>query len=358
MLVSCSTCAGFVPADAGRCPHCDAAVPAHAAGSMLGKLASAAAAGVVMMTLMACYGASYSDDGWVGCTSDQECPAGSTCDVNSGQCVGVEICGNGFDDDADGLLDGGDVEDCPPLVFETDCENGFDDDDDGDVDCADLDCTGVTACYEDCTDDIDNDLDGLVDCLDSECGVCPLTETHCDDGFDDDEDSLVDCDDDDCELDCLPPVCGDSEIDAPETCDDGNVDPGDGCSATCTHEIEFYCAAAIPLIEGVVSGSSVGGFDLFAASCVATGGPEVRYSFNAAVAGTLYLTLDPEVDLGLYVLPECPLTTVELGCSNVPLVGLDTVALDLVAGQTVFVMVDGIDPAGGAFGLVISFSPD
>jgi cysteine-rich repeat protein len=32
------------------------------------------------------------------------------------------------------------------------------------------------------------------------------------------------------------PVCGNSEIDAGETCDDGNAVPGDGCSALCQTE--------------------------------------------------------------------------------------------------------------------------
>jgi len=34
------------------------------------------------------------------------------------------------------------------------------------------------------------------------------------------------------------PVCGDSVIDANETCDDGNVLPGDGCSELCLIEID------------------------------------------------------------------------------------------------------------------------
>jgi cysteine-rich repeat protein len=29
------------------------------------------------------------------------------------------------------------------------------------------------------------------------------------------------------------PICGDGKVDAPETCDDGNTQPGDGCSAAC-----------------------------------------------------------------------------------------------------------------------------
>ncbi|HET6613060.1 MAG TPA: DUF4215 domain-containing protein [Kofleriaceae bacterium] len=37
-------------------------------------------------------------------------------------------------------------------------------------------------------------------------------------------------------LDEQGPVCGDGTTEAPETCDDGNNDDGDGCSATCTTE--------------------------------------------------------------------------------------------------------------------------
>ena len=40
-------------------------------------------------------------------------------------------------------------------------------------------------------------------------------------------------------------VCGDSEPDAGEQCDDGNTASGDGCSATCLIEAGFDCTAAI-----------------------------------------------------------------------------------------------------------------
>lgn len=45
-------------------------------------------------------------------------------------------------------------------------------------------------------------------------------------------------------------VCGDSEPDAGEECDDGNTTPGDGCSATCTVEAGSDCTAAIPSMPG------------------------------------------------------------------------------------------------------------
>ena len=39
---------------------------------------------------------------------------------------------------------------------------------------------------------------------------------------------------------CPPPVCGNGMLEGDalreEECDDGNLTPGDGCSATCAHE--------------------------------------------------------------------------------------------------------------------------
>ncbi|MBM4359168.1 MAG: DUF4215 domain-containing protein, partial [Deltaproteobacteria bacterium] len=40
------------------------------------------------------------------------------------------------------------------------------------------------------------------------------------------------------------PVCGDGKVEAPETCDDGNTDGGDGCSETCETEPSENCGDA------------------------------------------------------------------------------------------------------------------
>lgn len=42
----------------------------------------------------------------------------------------------------------------------------------------------------------------------------------------------------------LGPICGTGSIDAPEQCDDHNVNSGDGCSSTCTLESGWTCAGA------------------------------------------------------------------------------------------------------------------
>jgi hypothetical protein len=51
-------------------------------------------------------------------------------------------------------------------------------------------------------------------------------------GLDNDGDNAYDGAD----LDCLAPVCGNGALEGGEECDDGNVAPGDCCSATCTFE--------------------------------------------------------------------------------------------------------------------------
>ena len=57
---------------------------------------------------------------------------------------------------------------CPEI-----CDNGLDDDADGLLDCDDSDCAGDPACGENCTNGIDDDLDGDTDCADADCAANP-----------------------------------------------------------------------------------------------------------------------------------------------------------------------------------------
>ena len=88
----------------------------------------------------------------------------------------------------------------PPVVVDSetppqeDCGDGVDNDGDGLVDCLDAECP---PCQEDCTDGVDNDSDGLVDCEDAEC-IASCVESECINKVDDDLDGYIDCDDADC----------------------------------------------------------------------------------------------------------------------------------------------------------------
>ncbi|PCJ12416.1 MAG: hypothetical protein COB10_07300, partial [Planctomycetota bacterium] len=127
--------------------------------------------------------------------------------------IGAEICDDGADNDADGLIDCFDP-DCagvPPCGAEAgQCDDGVDNDADGTTDCFDVDCIGDPACFEGdaatCTDGVDNDADGATDCADLDCsGIGLCGPEICDDGFDNDGDGLIDCFD---VADCLgTPAC-------------------------------------------------------------------------------------------------------------------------------------------------------
>ena len=201
--------------------------------------------------------------------------------------VQVEICTNGIDDNGNGLTDCADAPTCPagitcdaggktcgggacsvctgkggaPQVAEVSCGDGFDNDCDGLSDCADPECAGdvcnsapstagglttgvcvattractCTATPETgakCGDGLDNDCDGTIDCEDTDCqdrgaggqacdglghscsaavasasscsvctgngGAAQVSETDCADGKDNDCDGLGDCADLDC----------------------------------------------------------------------------------------------------------------------------------------------------------------
>ena len=79
------------------------------------------------------------------------------------------------------------------------CGNGLDDDENGLTDCDDPACFG-NSCPEVCGDGLDNDADGAADCADVDCDEFCME--LCDDGIDNDEDLAVDCDDEDCRDTC------------------------------------------------------------------------------------------------------------------------------------------------------------
>ncbi len=162
------------------------------------------------------------------------------------------VCGDGILDEEedcdDGNLVNGDgcSDACHIEEPESDCGNGLDDDYDGLIDCFDPDCAedhdcdGIELCYN----GLDDDADTLVDCADTaDCAThpaCAPTPTEvCDNSLDDDGDGLYDCFDDDCASfpACVcsdadgdgygnPPslMCADPALD----CNDGNaaVNPG------------------------------------------------------------------------------------------------------------------------------------
>lgn len=79
-----------------------------------------------------------------------------------------EICGDGIDNDSDGLTDCDDDE-CSRLEVCLSCFDGLDNDGDGQADCNDVTCSRGEGCLGACDDDADDDNDSLVDCADPDC---------------------------------------------------------------------------------------------------------------------------------------------------------------------------------------------
>ncbi len=114
----------------------------------------------------------------------------------------IENCGNGIDDDGDGLIDCADrvncdfVPICSNEAANNNCSDGIDNDGDGDIDCADDECDCTQA--EICNNYRDDDGDGLVDCQDGDCDDFAGCERECNNGVDDDGDGFYDYYDGDC----------------------------------------------------------------------------------------------------------------------------------------------------------------
>lgn len=345
MLHACPSCPGLVPDQEQACPHCGAAVRRASVATKLKAIATAAAGGTVMMSLMACYGYidggydydyDYSDSPSVPCSDDTQCPGGQTCDDWSAVCVPSNTTSSGMN-------------------FEYDCDDDLDDDLDGDVDCADSDCDFAPECeaVEICANGADDDQDGYLDCEDSDCPVCPETETSCGNLVDDDLDGLADCEDPDCAEVCAETVCGDGAQTGIEECDDGDQVDGDGCSAICTLEMEVFCDTLPPLVLGSDPSDNIDGTNGLAGSCVGDGGREQAFTFTAFADGTLTVSLTTSSALGIYVLDGCAEGAPELVCTTTSGVGAQ---VPLLAGASVTVVVDGPPGETGDFILSSGFT--
>jgi len=136
--------------------------------------------------------------------------------------IGCTACSDGIDNDGDTKIDYGSADSNDPG-----CTSWTDDDERQEI----------------CGNGLDDDLNGLTDCADSACaGIFGCTA--CSDGADNDGDNLVDLDDPGCNDDWTdnneynePPEegikCGNGIIEIGEQCDDANLN-GARCVASCS----------------------------------------------------------------------------------------------------------------------------
>ncbi|MBI5489988.1 MAG: hypothetical protein HY905_21820 [Deltaproteobacteria bacterium] len=159
-----------------------------------------------------------------GCDNDGDCrtdAADEDCIPTPGSCThlgcvpGAESCGNECDDDRDGRVDCADADcadaaDClycsgDPAAEMFACGDGRDNDCDGMTDGCDPGCDWVRT-VERCANRVDDDGDGQRDCADTDCfcdvRCLAIMPEDCADGMDNDADTLIDGDDWDCPRPC------------------------------------------------------------------------------------------------------------------------------------------------------------
>ena len=211
-------------------------------------------------TLAACYAGPPGTDGVGACHAGMQLCNGTG--TGYGACVGevspaAEVCGDGVDNDCDGVVDDG----CPEV-----CGDGLDNDGDGVVD---------DGCVEVCDDGLDNDGDGDVDenCIDI-----------CGDGLDNDGDGVID---DGCTLIC---VGADS---------DGDGIADNGCLAgRVWNDIDRDNAETVgePGVADVVMRlhRMVGNADVVVAVTVTDA--DGRYEFGGMLPGTYQVEIVPPLE--------------------------------------------------------------
>lgn len=156
------------------------------------------------------------------------------------------------------------------------------------------------------------------------------------------------------DIDIQEPSCGNGLIEVPETCDDGNTAPGDGCASDCSLEpggVISDCPGQDILLKGTgdsprhvaLANTTLGltSSTLSAGSCN-SGGYNHVYGFNPDVSGTLTLNLVASFDNAtMHLRSECDYAFTQLDCSTVsgPYQPI-TLSTPVVAGYPSYVIVD------------------
>lgn len=156
---------------------------------------------------------------------------------------------------------------------------------------------------------------------------------------------------------CYQAACCTPSCDGKECGDDGcggtcaSCDIGMICdNFTCTAPTEICTASQAVSCDDVISGTNVGGTSLFDAACSpwATTGPEIVYSFTPAVDDLLILELTEGGDT-----LDHDLGVMGNYCTDGACMGYgDTGAnIEVEAGKTYYIVVDGYDGSAGPFTL-------
>lgn len=157
-------------------------------------------------------------------------------------------------------------------------------------------------------------------------------------------------------------MCGDGTVDPAEDCDDGNTTDGDGCSARCGFEPtgpDDVCPGEVIVLSpvandvqlGTIGGTTTNVLPQYGASCGGSAA-EAVFSVTPAVSGQLTATLASDFDALLHARSACDDAASELACEDGSLSSEpEVVSFEVVAGQPVYLFVDGYGGEVGSFTL-------
>ena len=169
----------------------------------------------------------------------------------------------------------------------------------------------------------------------------------------------------------VPEKCGNGHVEGSEECDDGNNTASDGCSPDCKQEHMDTCPGFLVSLVGSGDQPRVGQVTHSTAnltadhtgSCAASsaGAKDAVVQVIPDVDGLMSLNLggaaETPFDSVLYVRQDCTNETTELGCHDAYNDGAETLELEVQAGQTYYVFVDGYLSQHGPFTLHVTVTP-
>jgi cysteine-rich repeat protein len=157
--------------------------------------------------------------------------------------------------------------------------------------------------------------------------------------------------------------CGDGVVDPEEACDDGNLQAGDGCSATCKPDGAPKAAETCPgqlihlwQLPVALSGDTNDHPNLQKGSCGGGGGRDAVFQIMPHRDGTMTATAASELfDALIYARNSACSPGQELACANKTKdKGAETIAIPVTSGVPVWLIVDGYKYGKGPFTLALA----
>jgi cysteine-rich repeat protein len=167
------------------------------------------------------------------------------------------------------------------------------------------------------------------------------------------------------------PSCGDGVLNGSEQCDDGNLLPGDGCSATCTLEpvsgVDTCPGHAVMLAgtgtttrEGQLTVSTASLTSNYSATCGGSDRDGV-VAVTSDIGGTMVAQLTSAWPAVFYARSTCTDSSAQLGCSKAdptkPSDTLRELTLTVQPNVPVYLFVDGLAGASGPANLSLTVTP-